>query len=116
RTRRSSLSRPRFVVIWLVICIGAFRTPGHAEPSPLSTPSASATPRSSQSAQGAPQPTPSPTQETRLKTIVVTATRVAQPIEKIGTTVTVVPDRQMQSQKIQSVGTALQQVPGLTVT
>src|SRR5262249_36552809 len=91
-------------------------TPGYADPSPLSTPSASATPGSSQSAQAAPQPTPAPAQETRLKTIVVTATRVAQPIDKIGTTVTVVPDQQMESQKIQSVATSLQQVPGVTVT
>jgi vitamin B12 transporter len=111
------MNRLTFLVICVVlVCIGAFRTPGHADPSPLSTPSASATPATSQSTQSAPQTTPSPAQETKLKTIVVTATRVAQPIDEIGTTVTVVPDRQMESQKIQSVGTALQQVPGVTVT
>ncbi len=108
------MNRLTFVVIWFVLCLGAFRTPGYADPAPFSTPSTSPTPASSQSAQGAVQPTPA--QETRLKTIVVTATRVAQPIDQIGTTVTVVPDQQMESQKIHSVGTALQQVPGVTVT
>ena len=109
------MNRLAFVDIWLVVCLVAFRTPGYADPSQLPTPSASANP-ASQSAQSAPQTTPSPAQETRLKTIVVTATRVAQPIDQIGTTVTVVPDQQMESQKIQSVATALQQVPGVNVT
>ena len=109
------MNRLTFVVIWFVVCLGAFRTPGYADPSQLPTPSASANP-ASQPAQSAPQTTPSPAQETRLKTIVVTATRVAQPIDQIGTTVTVVPDQQMESQKIQSVATALQQVPGVNVT
>jgi vitamin B12 transporter len=59
---------------------------------------------------------PTPGQETRLKTVVVTATRVEQPIDQIGTTVTVVSDQQVETQKIQEVGTALQQVPGVNVT
>src|SRR5262245_31464067 len=110
------MNRLTFVVIWFLVCIGAFRTPGYADPAPFSTPSTSPSPASAQSAQSAVPATPSPAQEARLKTIVVTATRVAQPIDQIGTTVTVVPYQQMESQKIHSVGTALQQVPGVTVT
>src|SRR5262245_24339467 len=110
------MNRLALVLISSFIGAGALRTPGYADPSPAVTPSASATPAPAQAGSGASQPVPSPAQETRLKTVVVTATRVAQPIDQIGTTITVVPDRQIESQKIQSVGTALQQVPGVNVT
>ncbi len=83
-----------------------------ADPSPSASPTP-VTSKSQPSAQASPAPS---SQETRLKTVVVTATRVEQPISQIGTTVTVVSDEQMQSQKIQNVGTALQQVPGVNVT
>jgi len=55
-------------------------------------------------------------QEQKLKPVVVTATRIEEPLANVGTTVTVVEDSQIESQKIQSVETVLRQLPGVTVT
>src|SRR5580704_12043297 len=86
----------RFVVLsWLVIVIGAARA--YADPSPA----AAASP-----AQNEPQ---------KLPPVVVTATRIAQPLSDIGTTVSVVDRSQMQSQELQSMSDALRQVPGVSV-
>ncbi|HYL57261.1 MAG TPA: TonB-dependent receptor [Candidatus Acidoferrales bacterium] len=52
----------------------------------------------------------------KLKQVVVTATRIEQPIAEIGTTVTVVDDSQIESQKIDRVENVLREVPGVTVT
>jgi vitamin B12 transporter len=52
----------------------------------------------------------------KLNPIVVTATRIPQPIGEIGTTITVVEDPQIQEQKIQRVEEVLRQVPGVQVT
>ncbi len=52
----------------------------------------------------------------KLSPIVVTATRIPQPIGEIGTTITVVEDPQIQEQKIQRVADVLRQVPGVQVT
>jgi vitamin B12 transporter len=94
--------------------------------SSASAPSASATPSkagqskstaaSSRSAQAAPQAHPSPSPAQQMPPVVVTATRFEQPISEIGTTVTVVDDQQIESQKIEQVNDALRQVPGVTVT
>ncbi|HEY6394018.1 MAG TPA: TonB-dependent receptor, partial [Candidatus Binataceae bacterium] len=54
--------------------------------------------------------------EKKLKPVVVTATRIAEPIAEVGTTVTVVEDQQVEEQKIQDVATVLRQVPGVQVT
>ncbi len=51
----------------------------------------------------------------KLPPVVVTATRIEQPLSEIGTTVTVVDQSQIQSQKIQSVDNVLRQVPGVVV-
>lgn len=51
-----------------------------------------------------------------LPTVVVTATRIRQPLSEIGTTVSIVDQQQIQSQKIQAVGDALRQVPGVQIT
>lgn len=83
------------VLSWLVIIFASMRA--HADPSPT----AAASP-----AQNEPQ---------KLPPVVVTATRIEQPLSEIGTTVSVVDRSQMQSQQIESVGTALEQVPGVTV-
>ncbi len=48
--------------------------------------------------------------------MVVTATRIEQPIAEIGTTVSVIDSEQIDSQKIEHVGTALEQVPGVQIT
>src|SRR5208337_3616428 len=52
----------------------------------------------------------------RLSPVVVTATRIPQPIGEIGTTITVVEDPEIQEQKIQRVADVLRQVPGVQVT
>ncbi|MFZ2063311.1 MAG: TonB-dependent receptor plug domain-containing protein, partial [Candidatus Binatus sp.] len=52
----------------------------------------------------------------KLNPIVVTATRIPQPIGEIGTTITVVEDPQIQAQKIDRVADVLRQVPGVQVT
>src|ERR1700722_9823220 len=52
----------------------------------------------------------------RLNPVVVTATRIPQPIGEIGTTITVVEDPQIQAQKIDRVADVLRQVPGVQVT
>jgi vitamin B12 transporter len=106
------MKRPALVLALLLAIVVTIAPSGHADPSPAAAPTASASPGSGKP----PAAMPSPGKEARLKTMVVTATRVEQPIDQIGTTVTVVPDHQMQSQKIQDVGTALQQVPGVNVT
>ncbi len=71
----------------------------HADP----TPTAVASPGTSQ------------TEPAKLAPVVVTATRIEQPLSQIGTTVTVVDQSQIQSQKIQSVDNVLRQVPGVVV-
>ena len=49
-------------------------------------------------------------------TIVVTATRMPQPLGEVGVTTSVVSSRRMDTQQIQDVGTALREVPGVQVT
>jgi vitamin B12 transporter len=89
-----------------------------AAPTPSTAPSPAAA--LSPSPSPSPAPIPSATQaqapEQRLKTMVVTATRIEQPISQIGTTVTVVSGESVQEQKIEHVSTALRQVPGVQVT
>ena len=55
-------------------------------------------------------------QAQKLNPIVVTATRIPQPIADIGTTISVVEDSQIEAQKIERVENVLRQVPGLQVT
>jgi vitamin B12 transporter len=52
----------------------------------------------------------------KLNPVVVTATRIPQPIGEIGTTITVVEDPRIEEQKIQLVQDVLRQVPGVQVT
>lgn len=54
--------------------------------------------------------------EQNLAPVVVTATRIPQPISQIGTTVTVLGQDQIEAQKIEQVGNALREVPGVTIT
>jgi len=53
---------------------------------------------------------------TRLPDLVVTATRIAQPIGQVGNTVTVIHAQQIEDQKIQQTSDALREVPGVQVT
>ncbi len=54
--------------------------------------------------------------EQKLAPIVVTATRIPQPLSQIGTTLTVLGKDQIDAQQIQQVGSALREVPGVLVT
>jgi vitamin B12 transporter len=81
----------------------------HADPMPSASPAAASSPSV------APSPSMSQNQPQKLPPVVVTATRIEQPMGEIGTSVSVVDQSQMQSQQIQSVGTVLEQVPGVTV-
>ena len=76
--------------------------------SPTAKPSAAS---SRQAGSGTPQNAP-----TRLPDVAITATRITQPISQIGTTITVVHDKQIQDQKIQQVSDALREVPGVVVS
>ena len=104
----------------LIVALGAHRAQAASSPSPSATPTSGPAARPSQSAlspraAAAPAASPSPA-ESKLKTMVVTATRIEQPIAEIGTTVSVIDSEQIDSQKIEHVGTALEQVPGVQVT
>lgn len=63
----------------------------------------------------APSPATSQEQPQKLPPVVVTATRIEQPLSELGTSVSVVDQSQIQSQQIQSVDNALLQVPGVSV-
>jgi vitamin B12 transporter len=91
--------RPNRIVILSGLVIVSVVARAHADP----TPSATSSPSLSQS------------QPQQLPPVVVTATRIEQPVSEIGTSVTVVERNQMQSQQLQSVANVLEQVPGVTV-
>ena len=55
-------------------------------------------------------------EEQKLNPIVVTATKIEQPLAEIGTTVTVVENSQIEAQKIDRVEDVLREVPGVQVT
>lgn len=103
----------KLVLLALGLALSA-ATAAAAAPTPAARPSPTPSPSPAAS------PTPSAAQvETpaqQLKTMVVTATRIEQPISQIGTTVTVVSGEQVQEQKIQHVSTALREAPGVQVT
>ncbi len=75
-------------------------TTAHADPSP----SAAASPGASKN------------QPQKLPPIVVTATRIEQPIDQIGTTISVVEGDQIRKQQLEQVGNVLEQVPGVVVS
>lgn len=81
-------------------------------PGATATPSASpSNPKSSQIRGKQAQTAP-----TKLPDVAITATRITQPLSQIGTTITVVHDKQIQDQKIQQTSDALREVPGVEVT
>ncbi|HLI80368.1 MAG TPA: TonB-dependent receptor [Candidatus Binataceae bacterium] len=85
------------VLSWLVIAVVSMRA--YADPSP----SAAASPAAAQM------------QPQKLPPVVVTATRIEQPLSDIGTTVSVVDRSQMQSQQLQQMTDVLREVPGVSV-
>ena len=91
----------------------------HAEqPASASSPAQTQTQKASpQKKQASQPPTPAKKEEAqKLNPVVVTATKIPQPIGEIGTTITVVEDPQIEEQKIQLVQDVLRQVPGVQVT
>ncbi len=58
---------------------------------------------------------PSKRHPVKLSEVVVTATRIRQPLSEIGTSVSVMPGSQLQDQKLGLVAPAMQQLPGVEV-
>lgn len=122
--------RPKLIVVILLAMMIASRGAAHAAgsnssggapasgptpaPSAAPSPTNTAKPPANQTAGASAQPKKKEAQ--KLPPVVVTATRIEQPISEIGTTVTVVNDDQIEAQKMQSVENVLRQVPGVVVT
>jgi vitamin B12 transporter len=87
-------------------------------PAPASSPAQTQRPKPASPKKKTTQPaTPANKEEAqKLNPIVVTATRIPQPIGEIGTTITVVEAPQIQEQKIDRVEDVLREVPGVQVT
>jgi vitamin B12 transporter len=99
--------------------------PAPATPAPSASPTPSTpTKTNRQSTTSTPvgaNPSPTPgsvgqTVPTKLPDLVVTATRLSQPIGQVGETVTVIHSQQIQDQKIQQTSDALREVPGVQVS
>jgi len=109
---------------FILISSTIFATALFAQIAHAQTPAAASSPAQTQSQQpatakkNASQPaTPAKKEEAqKLNPIVVTATRIPQPIGEVGTTITVVEDPQIQDQKIDRVADVLREVPGVQVT
>src|SRR5260221_14272383 len=115
------------LIVSTIIATALFAPIAHAQtpaaaPSPAQTQIQKAAPanqtKSASANKRASQPATTPTKEQaqKLNPIVVTATRIPQPIGEIGTTITVVEDPQVQEQKIDRVADVLREVPGVVVT
>jgi vitamin B12 transporter len=89
-------------------------TPGSGSGAPAATPSATAAPSQPQASQTPGKPAQNA--PTKLPDVAITATRITQPLSQIGTTITVVQDKQIQDQKIQQASDVLREVPGVQVT
>src|SRR5579872_3009352 len=108
--------RPNLFITALLLALGlgvrisvCFADPA---PATSATTASTASPAASSTASNAAPPS----QAQKLPPVVVTATRIEQPLSEIGTTVTVVDGDQMQTQQIESVSDVLRQVPGVTVS
>ncbi len=99
-----------FVLSWFIAALAAGS--GSAAP----TPSAVASPAAHASPGAVASPAASQTQVQKLPPVVVTATRIEQPIDQIGTTISVVEKDQIQGQQIHPLATVLEQVPGVVVS
>ncbi len=94
--------------------------PAHSQGAPNATPAAQATAaafnkpgRNKQAAGGVSAAAKG--RPVKLGEVVVTATRIRQPLSEIGTSVSVMPGSQMQDQKLGLVAPAMQQLPGVEV-
>jgi len=106
----------RFFIAALLLAlgVGTLTSVCVADPTPAasSTTTAAAQPAAVATASSPAQPS----QAQKLPPVVVTATRIGQPLSEIGTTVTVVDGDQIHTQQIESVNDVLRQVPGVTVS
>jgi vitamin B12 transporter len=101
------------VVATLSVTVARAQTPAAAA-SPSQTQTQKASPPRKKATQTSP---PAKKEEAqKLNPVVVTATRIPQPIGEIGTTITVVEDPQIQEQKIDRIADVLREVPGVQVT
>jgi vitamin B12 transporter len=99
-------------LVWLTLgCPASYCDSGSAAGAMSS---ATATPNP-QPSPGAAKGSPDKTAQT-LPVMVVTATRIRQPLSEIGTSVSVVDSQQIQSQKIDQASEVLREVPGVQVT
>ena len=94
--------------ILIVLTLGAIARADQSTAAQQASPSAASTPGNS--------PAPKKQEAQELNPVVVTATKIEQPISEIGTTITVVEDSQIEAQKIDRVGDVLREVPGVQVT
>jgi vitamin B12 transporter len=100
-----------------IFAIALFAPIAHADQPASAASPAQTQPRSASANKRASQPAPAKKEEAqKLNPVVVTATRIPQPIGEIGTTITVVEDPQIQAQKIDRVADVLREVPGVQVT
>src|SRR5579871_3518678 len=99
-----------FVLSWFIAALAAGTDYAAPTPSAVASPSAHPSPGAVAS------PAASQTQLQKLPPVVVTATRIEQPIDQIGTTISVVEKDQIQEQQIHPLGTVLEQVPGVVVS
>ena len=112
---------PTIFALALFAPVAQAQTPASAS-SPAQTQTQKAAPanqtRAASSKKTTSQPATKPKKEEaqKLNPIVVTATRIPQPIGEVGTTITVVEDPEIEQQKIQRVADVLRQVPGVEVT
>jgi vitamin B12 transporter len=105
-------SVPIVIAVTLSASIARALEPASA-PSPAQTQAKSSPAKKGASHPAAP---PNKREAQKLNPVVVTATKIEQPIADIGTTITVVEDPQIQAQKIERVENVLRQVPGVQVT
>lgn len=102
-------------VFAFAFCANSRAQDGANAASPAPNPGASS-PAQSPANSGKPSEKTAQAPEQKLPPVVVTATRIEQPVSEVGTTTTVVESDQIESQKIQTVADVLRQVPGVFVT
>jgi len=104
-------------IIATIVVVLLLGPTAHADQSASPQPQSAASPSAVGKKPVAQKPaTPKKQEVQKLNPIVVTATKIEQPLDEIGTTVTVVDNSQVEAQKIDRVETVLRQVPGVQVT
>jgi vitamin B12 transporter len=106
------------LIVSTIVAIALYAPIAHADqPASAASPAQTQTQKASPQKKATQPSTPAKKEEAqKLNPVVVTATRIPQPIGEIGTTITVVEDPQIQAQKIDRVSDVLREVPGVQVT